>query len=43
MNPGMIRRSTRRTFLKTAAAALLIAALPIVAIRLVMGLRPRKC
>ncbi|MEI7956104.1 MAG: SDR family oxidoreductase [Verrucomicrobiota bacterium] len=29
--------------LKTAAAALLIAALPIVAIRLVMGLRPRKC
>ncbi|MEI7912697.1 MAG: SDR family oxidoreductase [Verrucomicrobiota bacterium] len=28
--------------LKTAAAALLIAALPIVAIRLVMGLRPRK-
>ena len=29
--------------LKIAAAALLIAALPIVAIRLVMGLRPRKC
>ncbi|KAB2638692.1 MAG: SDR family oxidoreductase [Verrucomicrobia bacterium] len=29
--------------LKTAAAALLIAALPIVAIRLVMSLRPRKC
>ena len=29
--------------LKTAAAALLIAALPIVAIRLVMGWRPRKC
>lgn len=29
--------------LKTAAAALIIAALPIVAIRLVMSLRPRKC
>ena len=29
--------------IKTAAAAFLIAALPIVAIRLVMGWRPRKC